>query len=320
MTRQRGAALIMVLGIMAIITVLATQVMDTVRQQTQQHSASRDLRQGYWYAKGGETYALSKLADFIDKPLLEKEDLEVAFPIDGGGVRYRLQPMHTCLNINSLNQNKEANEALYQFTTNVWKQFLEQEIKLSAASQEMLIDRIRDWTDKDTLPEGGYGAETPFYSGQTPPQAAADDDMVSVSELLQLEALSNEEAALLLPYVCTRPGDQTLALNVNDLNTSSAPLISALIKGAIDSVQIAAIINDRPKEGYAHAADFWQHPIFNSITLSDQTKAALVNKRHYFQLETEVRLGSVEFSLTSWLYINDEKNARVLGRRYGVAP
>ena len=86
--QQRGAALIMVLLIVAIMVVLAVGLTDGVRYSSQRLLNQRLMDQGYWYALGGERIAVFALEDVAsDVVTALNQDWarkDIAFPIDCG--------------------------------------------------------------------------------------------------------------------------------------------------------------------------------------------------------------------------------------------
>lgn len=318
MKRQHGAALIMVLGMMAIITVLATQIMDLISSDIKQTRALKDLQQASWYARGSETYALSKLEEFIKKPVLQATDLDVHFPISKGMIRYQLIPLHTCLSVNSLNRKQDDDSETYQHIQQSWKNFLSNTINLAPSDQDMLLDRIRDWIDNDHIPSGVYGAEAAFYASQTPAQLPPNQDIISLSELYSFEISDQNTMQALMASLCARPGDNKLSINPNDLKLTDSSLLSALLNNLVNEHQAYDIIKDKPDAGYSDLTSFWQHPLLADKKLSAPMKTSFSMERHYYQLKTEVIMGKAHFNLISLLHINDQQKTYVLTRRYGV--
>lgn len=324
---QTGAALILVLGIMAIISVLATQILDTTRSATRLHITLNDRQQALWYARAGEAYALEKLPDFLDEAMLEAEETQADFPFEEGFVSYRLTPLHACLNVNSLNlsilndagETDASKQRQKKHSETVWRTYLNL-LQLPEGQQDTLLQRLADWADADRSPTGNYGAEAAFYSAQTPPYQPPNSDLLLPWEVSQLQALEPEELDILLPGLCARLGDHTLNLNPNDLKPADAPLLAAALAGTIDIATARRLLEERPKDGFKNLDAFWQHSLLSGLTFSDTIKQGLSLKRHYYLLQTRVQYGGAGFNLASILYIGSKKKTQVLGRRYGVAP
>ena len=105
--QQRGVALIIVLLIVALVSVLATQMGSRLQLQVKRASNIKDNNQAYWYAMGAEQYAQKSI-----KFLLENSDGVInlnqqwsepfVYPLEGGGIQAQLLDMQSCFNINSL--------------------------------------------------------------------------------------------------------------------------------------------------------------------------------------------------------------------------
>lgn len=317
--QQTGAALIMVLGLVAIISILVTQLMDQVNASIRQSSSLQEMRQAYWYALASETYALSKLKDLVGKRQLDENDLALDFPIDEGLISYRLRPLHSCMNLNSLVNVQEKNEDGKNLNK-VWQWFLLEEKNLDVTAQEKLIHRVKDWIDADNVPTLGYGAEAPFYSDQTVAQQPSNQPLITIETLQHMEIVPVAALPNLLTQLCSRPGDSGLSINPQDLKEEHANLLASVLHGQLDREQALTLITQRPDEGYQNIERFWQQPQLQGLNISPAMKRNLSLKRHYFELEIQIKLAKGEFGMISWLYINSENRTRVLARRYGVMP
>lgn len=325
MSRQQGAALIMVLGIMAIISLLASQLIEQVRHSTRQSQAIELRRQALWYALASEQYALAQIKKQVDQMMLSQTERQGALAFPQGSIHYQLDSLHNCLNLNSLvipAGTKRKTDTQWQaqqaFLLALWQQLLNDTLELPDAQGQRWVERLQDWLDNDASPAGIYGAEAPFYSSLSPARLPADGPLISASELTELALLDDPHWAKLAPLICARPGDTQLALHPNDLSLAQAPLLRALSLGQLSNAQASELISQRPHDGYTSLDAFWQHPVWQGITLTPQLKAAFQTERHYYRLQTEVRLAPVSFRLISWLYMDKHKSPRVLRRRYGV--
>lgn len=323
---QKGATLILVLGVMAVISILATRMMETSNTALNQYKGLKDRQQALWYARSGEVYALTKLPEFLDQAKLKEEDIRARFPFEGGWVEYQLISQHRCFNINALglailNEDGTENAQLKQqkiWNRNVWKYLVDSKTDLDVLEQDTLLDRVNDWIDADTIPSGNFGAEAVFYSAQKTPQQPPNSDLLIPEELMQMEIAENEKLQPLLSSACAHPGSKVLTLNPNDLSTEDADQLSAILQGKISTDQARQLINDRPQEGFKELSTIWKNPVFQGVELSDRDKKSLTLARHFYMLKTNVQLSRSSFFLVSDLYVSQDKIARVLGRRYGV--
>jgi general secretion pathway protein K len=91
--KQRGVALIIVLLIVAIVSVVATEMGSRLQLQVKRASNIKENNQAYWYAMGAEQYARKSINLLMktdgDKIYLEQPwSQEFVYPIEGGGSRH----------------------------------------------------------------------------------------------------------------------------------------------------------------------------------------------------------------------------------------
>ena len=107
--KSSGAALILVLGILSVISILAVQIMDTVDNLTRQQQGLKQLQQSYWYARAGEQYAAFISRDYLYTKMLKAEQTLLSFPIEQGVLQVTLKPLQNCFNLNSFSQRSGIN-------------------------------------------------------------------------------------------------------------------------------------------------------------------------------------------------------------------
>ena len=105
--KHKGVALIIVLLIVAIVSVLATEMGSRLQLQIKRASNIKENNQAYWYAMGAEQYARKSIKKLmqedgdvihVDQPWNQ----EFVYPIDGGGIQAQLFDMQSCYNLNAL--------------------------------------------------------------------------------------------------------------------------------------------------------------------------------------------------------------------------
>ena len=105
--KQRGVALIIVLMIVALVSVLATQMGARLQLNVARASNIKDNNQAYWYAMGAEQFARKSIVALMER---NKEVLSLennwsetfAFPLEGGGIEAQLTDLQSCFNLNGV--------------------------------------------------------------------------------------------------------------------------------------------------------------------------------------------------------------------------
>ncbi|QDP00024.1 type II secretion system minor pseudopilin GspK [Thalassotalea sp. PS06] len=115
LSKQQGVALVIVLLVIAMTTIIATQMSGTLMFQQQRTENLESNQQAYWYAMGAEAFAKSVLyADFQENKkvthLGQRWALgETRFPVDLGEISGEIFDLQACLNLNALGNEETAN-------------------------------------------------------------------------------------------------------------------------------------------------------------------------------------------------------------------
>ena len=180
---QRGVALMTAILIVALATILATQIGFDSALEQRRTGAILSLDQAYLIGLGAEAWAASYLKKDLDDG--SKQDYPAErwatpippIPVEGGEVEGLVEDLQGRFNLNNLVTAEGAQnpEAMRQFRNLL--SMLDLEAKWA--------DVLADWLDPDTQPTPD-GAEDNVYTSQTPPYRAANGPITSVSELLAL--------------------------------------------------------------------------------------------------------------------------------------
>jgi len=242
MRRQSGVALITVLLVVAVVTVVCAGLI--ARQQLSIRSSANQLHvnQAWHYALGGETLAKAVLERDVRRGdprqpvdhLLEPWARPLTFPLDEGGeLRVRIVDPSARFNLNSLVRQGRPNElAVLRL----------RRLLLRLGIDKPYAERLLDWLDTDSEPQGGNGAEDGQYLLATPPYRAANREVTDVSELRLLLEMDEADYRRLLPFVSALPGEALL-----NVNTASAMVLSSLSDGLTPDTATALIAARAPR-------------------------------------------------------------------------
>ena len=317
--RVQGVALVMVLIIVALITIISTQLV-TERNLQARRTNNILLSDNAWeFAIGAEI--LAKIV--LIKSLKDKETVNLSqpwatdgiiFPIDGGNISAKITDLRSCFNLNGIlateGSSKSENEDDQNSDQNnkplagekVFRELLHS-LKLDDINPIALASTLRDWVDKDQQPAGIDGKEDYEYSGYAQPYRTADSLVGARSELVTISGFSTEVLERLLPYVCFIPSDTTLVLNANTIALDQPELLSSFY----DNLSIAdakSLLNSRPESGF-------EEEDFNTQLPADAKlhKGTFINfSSSYFAVSTEVQLGRARVNLKSLLHYQSDKD------------
>ncbi len=317
---ERGAAIIFVLLVVATLSIVAVQITEQLRFNVKRLDNQRQNTQAYWYSLGGEQLARTLLEQLESgKPVHRGQPWateDAVFPIDGGMLQGRIRDAQACLNVNNLLVMRTPGEAEPAPTASQ-KQFvaLLGLLGFEQPRAELLRERIQDWIDADFQPNGLNGAEDLVYSDREQPLQSANQLMVSVTELNLMVELSAQEQAILDEMLCVLPVTDS-AVNVNTLTPEQAPLLVALLNGAISQDGARALLEQRPENGWESVDQLLADPLLAGKEIPEDYRTTLAVQSAFFRATINVLYFDTRFNLQSLMKLDDNK-ASLLARRYG---
>lgn len=278
--RQQGAALLMVLMVLAM---LAGGLAWLVQEGRAQVDGVRLVQQRV-QARAMERAALAFAEQALQDPAwrasplfwqaLRGQPLPYAFA--GGSATLRIRDLHTCFNVNSL-LGSDAERAERQL----------QHLLGGNMAAMQFTHALADWIDSDHQAHLD-GAENDHYLRQSPPRLAANQMMLDMSELnLLLEPDPQRQARY--PQLCALPETTGWRLNANALTLDHLPLLEALYEGEVSRALLARIVSARPADGYRDAGALRQAlGALDDATFERLSEGLLLNSGHFvLQLELE---------------------------------
>ena len=324
---QKGVALIMVLIIVALVTIIATQLV-TERNLHARRTSNIILADNAWqFALGAETLAGIALV----KSLKNEDTVNLSqpwasegiiFPIDGGTLAAEMKDLRSCFNLNGIlvgteKEQQDGQEAREEnnkplpgekiFTELV--KSLEFEAEISA---EALAARLRDWIDNDQQPAGLEGREDYEYSGYTQPYRTGDSLLGSRTELFTVSGFTPDLVARLLPYVCVIPDVTELVLNINTIADDQPELLSSFYD-KLDTNTAASILSARPEAGFDKSSFDAQLPA--EAVLHKGAEVDFTSP--YFSVTAKVALGRARVNLKSLLQYDKQTSDIIVLARLG---
>lgn len=335
--RQKGAALLIVLLMVATLSFIALAATERTTLSAARSLNERVRSESLWYAFGAETLALAALEEAhraregrmsIDDPWASEP---LAVPIDQGLAQLQFADDTACFNVNSLASRgdlaatgsapvigvaDEGGGPIAEFTA------LARNLGLSAFEGAAFAEVIADWVDGD-VNRRPQGAEDAHYGGLPSPYRTGNTRLASLSELRAMKGLTREVYAALKPYLCAHPGDSPSRINVNMLTERDAPVLAAALEGAaggrVVSVQAASdIIAARPPGGYENTAAFIAEPGVQALNVTTLTPARFDVTSQYLRARVEIIYDTALFEMTAQIALDEAGRGAVLARRFGA--
>ena len=322
--RQSGVAMLIVLLIVAIVVILATEMAGRMQLNVQRIQNIKDNNQAQWYAYSAEEFARKSIQDVFrlssDKIHIEQPwSQEFTFPMEGGGIQAQLVDMQSCFNLNALAnitpeklRREEITEQMRAFDRLLQSVDIEEPIDVT--TRETVRDSLADWLDTDQRPRP-FGAEDSEYESREFPYLAANGLMASQSELRVINGVDSTWLNQIWELVCVIPNSSDLAININTLTPDHSPLLAGLT--GLSREQANDVIGSRPRDGWDAADDIFNNNVFDSVQITDEQRGWFTVNTEYFILHTQTRYNNASFSLSTLFQISNGSTVTVIRREFG---
>lgn len=321
---ERGAALLTVLLLVAVISVLAATALEKLRLSTRLAGNAVAGEQARAYGYAAETLALSRVNDLLGQAQQAKQGVTLAggwsgrpfnLPVPGGLATARVRDGGNCFNLNGL--VVETAPGVYAAYSPTRLQFsrLMRLVGVPAAVTDGIADATSDWIDSDTAPLQG-GAEDGAYTGAATPYRTANTLMADISELRAVTGVTPEIYARLRPWLCALPVAKPSTINVNTILPEQAPLFAMLLPDTLSVEAARQLILKRPPQGFDSTTAFWALPALNSVTAPQDAVAQTDITTRWFALQVDVTLGSTTLEQRSVIDAT-RLPARLVSRSWG---
>jgi general secretion pathway protein K len=304
--RQEGVALITALLLVFLATTTAVEAVYSFQLTLNRSSVVLGQRQAWYYALGGEAWAMESLRrDREDNDIDHlKEAWATPIPglaIQGGALSGEIQDLQGRFNLNNLvdEEGKAIPDRVEQFSR------LLNTLQLDADIGPAVVD----WIDSDLDPRPG-GAESADYLLRNPPHIAANLPMSNVSELRQIQGITRQVYELLAPHVSVLPSGT--ALNVN---TATQPVLASLAED-LSSADAAALREGAGEKGYQSIDEFLAHESLAGLD-PPLDGAGLDVASRYFTVSAEVNTDYGRVRLDSVVERAPGQPLRVVNRSVG---
>ena len=320
---SRGAALVIVLFIVALAAILAVEMSANLMVQVQRSTNLQSQQQAKWYAYGAEELAIKGLIqskkDDPEKTTLAQpwaKQGDVKYPVENGTLSGQLTDLQACLNLNALgvepdpnsgNKTNPAHKALFAILENI-------DDLPSDESEEGMANSVFDWLDENSITYRS-GAEEGEYLSRQFAYMTANSLFASVSELRLIKGFNPLVMEKVLPFVCVIPGSTLLSINVNTVTEEQALLLS----GLIDELSVSgaqAVIAARPENGFDNIEEFFESVKQQGGKNIKAVEKLFSLKSEYFKLQTQAKFVDLRFSMTTLLYASNGE-VTILARKFG---
>lgn len=313
---QQGFALLTVLLVVALVSMIASNILYQQRLDIQRSAYLLNQSQAIAVAAGIDAWVKKGLAFDVSQNKVDHLGELWALPMlpmafEGGTLGGQLKDLQGRFNLNNL---LEADSAKQQ----KWRDVLERTLLRQQLSIDWVAPLI-DWLDNNNDPISG-GAESDVYLLKTPPYRAANQPLVMLDELALLQGFDITELKASQAWLSVLPTTTTI-----NVNTAEMAVLLGLAEWMNESI-VQAWLEMRVEQPAANIDSFRlviaQISGLNANQVaSDLPDWMLSVKTDYFQLDGLVEYGVAKlnakamyyrknqqqvFLMQRWIAINDE--------------
>lgn len=318
---ERGAALLTVLLLVAVISVLAASALEKLRLSTRLAANGAAIEQARAFAYAAETVATIRVNSILAQDAARTTlaggwaGKPYALPVPGGIATLTVTDGGNCFNLNGL--VKQTEPGLYVAQRNQVTQFvrLMKLIGIPGQVADGIAAASADWIDTDANPLP-MGAEDSAYLGKDVPYRTPNTLMTDPSELRAVAGMTPEIYDKVAPWVCTLPVAKPSRINVNTLQPEQAPLFAMLFPDTMDLGKARALLLQRPPDGYDSTVDFWNQPVLGNLNADQDAKNNETGVRTYwFDMKIDVTAYGVQLTQTDLLDATHQR-AQIVSRQW----
>lgn len=302
--RQRGVALLTAILVVAVATVIATNLLWLSTLDLRRTGSTLAIDQELQFVLGAEAW----VGDILQQDLEDSSESDHLgevwatqidpLPIDGGFIYGSVVDLQGLFNLNNLvaPDGDVDPVMLAQF----------QRLLTLLEIDPLIAGAVVDWIDPDietTFPNGG---EDEVYAGLDPQYRTSNGMITTPSELMAIVGFDAEIYARLVPYVTALPMGTTL-------NVNTAPqLILASLSEDIDLGAAELLITERGDAEFPSVRDSFQDLV------SEDMLPRIDGVSEHFMLVGQVTIGQTTLRMNSVLQRHESGRTRTLFRSFGV--
>jgi general secretion pathway protein K len=292
---ERGAALLTVLLLVAVMAVLSASALEKLRAGTRLAGNAMAQDQARAFMMAAENVAVSRIDTLVEADAARTtlawgwHGRETRLPLPGGFAAVRVVDGGNCFNLNSVVSGVPPAAlaarplGIAQFAA------LMRTLDIPAGTAAGISDALADWIDGDDVPLP-LGAEDATYRSREPAYRTANTLVADVSELRAVAGVTAEIYEALRPWICALPVTDPSPINVNTLSPEQAPLFVMLLPDQITIDGARRMLAERPAGGYASLVEFWEKSPVDGRVISDDVKQQVGMRTRWFAMDMTVEL------------------------------
>lgn len=278
--RQRGVAVVMAMGVVALAAIAAAAMLASQSTWSRYAALGAEHDQAKALVHAGVDWGRAVLRD--DRRMSSADHLGEPWalrlppvPVDNGELAGRIDDAQGAFNLNNLAVKGVVS------ATHV-EQF--RRLLLVLDLPDALAASLADWIDADNEPQPQGGAEDGYYQSQQPPGLAANRALTDVAELALVRGYDAAVRARLQPFVAALPGFTPV-----NVNTAAPEVLVAVVQG-LDLDAARALVAQRERAYFQTFAAFRAQLPPGAVAGGNDIATA----SQYFLASVRVTIGSAE--------------------------
>ncbi|UXC91244.1 type II secretion system minor pseudopilin GspK [Sphingobium sp. RSMS] len=296
---ERGAALLTVLLLVAVMAVVASTALERLALATRMTGNGGAVDQARAFADAGTEIARMRIGDLVaanpGKTTLAGNWMGTpqAISVPGGVATARVTDGGNCFNLNSVVAGETEADLKVRPVGVSQFQALLQALGVDARQAQVAAASLADWIDTDGVSQPG-GAEDETYARAPRPYRTANRFMVDPSELRAVNGVTPAIYGLVRPWVCALPTVDLSPININTLLPDQAPLFAMLMQGQLSVAQARQLLAQRPVDGYGSTVEFWRAPSLAGLSPLEEAAQQVRLTTGFFGVEVSVDVGGTQ--------------------------
>ncbi len=318
---ERGAALLSVLLMVAVLAVIAATTLDRLSLSSRLSGNGNALAQARMFTYAAEAIAAARIEDLVARDAAQTTlagdwlGKPQTIPIPIGSATATVRDAGNCFNLNSLVTETEG-QYLASATGQDQMTSLMVVLGTNENAARAVAAAAADWADSNITPLSN-GVEDDGYRSAVTPYLAANRPFAHPSELRAVKGISPAIYAKLNGWICALPEPVLSPLNVNTLLPEQAPLLAMLFPpGKMNLATARSYLAKRPSSGYGSLIRFWAAPELVALGPSPLVQGQVKLTSNYFLLNTMVSFGELSLAGQSMI-VASPAPARVVWRSWG---
>lgn len=330
---ERGAALLTVLLIVAVMAVISATALDRLTLSVRVAGNAARMDQARAFTLAAEALAVRRIDALVRRDAAQLSlagdwmGRDFVLPLPGGSAVAQVYDGGNCFNLNSLGAETSGKGWTTRPLAVAQLARLLESLGISLSEAQPIAAAAADWIDSDSI-SAASGSEDSVYRGRAPSMLPANRPMADASEFSVVAGVTPRIYNLAKPWLCALPVSEMSAVNVNTLRPQQAPLLAMLMpaqagSGPVLPAQLRVVLAQRPADGYGSVYRFWQQPALRGLSPPPDAADQVRVTTRWFRLVTSVRMGDdgdSEIGATTMIDAGDSGTSagpRVVQRMWG---